>query len=136
LADLHDKQAALICTSGYVANEAALSTLPSLFPQGVIYFSDKENHASMILGMKNSRIPKKDIRVFRHNDMEQLNQMLQDAADEGKMMIIVFESVYSMSGTVAPTREIKELADKHGAMTFIDEVHGVGLYGERGGGIA
>lgn len=99
LASFHDKEAALVCTSGYVANEAALSILPSLFPQGAIYFSDSENHASMIRGMKNSGIPKSDLKVFRHNDMEHLEDLLS-MADPKKVKIIVFESVYSMSGTI------------------------------------
>jgi 5-aminolevulinate synthase len=89
----------------------------------------------MILGMRNSRISKKDIRVFQHNDMQQLDQLLTAAEHEGKVKIIVFESVYSMSGTIAPTHALRSIANKHGAFTFIDEVHGVGLYGARGGGI-
>ena len=137
LASLHEKQAALVCTSGYVANEAALSTLPKVFPQGLVYFSDAENHASMIEGMRHSRIPKSDIRVFRHNDLKQLEQLLQTAreTDPLKARVIVFESVYSMSGTVAPLAALKALAQKHHCLTFIDEVHGVGLYGHRGGGL-
>jgi 5-aminolevulinate synthase len=138
LADLHSKQSALVCTSGYVANEAALSTLPSLFPRGAIYFSDEENHASMIYGMRQSRLPKQDIRVFRHNDMKHLEELLAAsnlAADADKTKIIVFESVYSMSGTIGPLEDIRKLADKYKALTYIDEVHGVGLYGARGGGV-
>lgn len=138
LADLHKKQSALVCTSGYVANEAALSTIPSIFPQGVIYFSDSENHASMICGMKYSKLPKKDIRVFKHNDMEDLERLLneaQRAEDKEKVKIIVFESVYSMSGSIAPIKRVKSLADRYEAITYIDEVHAVGLYGSRGGGV-
>jgi 5-aminolevulinate synthase len=137
LADLHGKKAALVCTSGYVANEAALSTLPKVFPQGLIYFSDAENHASMIEGMRHSRISKNDIRVFKHNDLQQLEQLLQTAieAEPQKARVVVFESVYSMSGTVAPLASLKALARKYHCMTYIDEVHGVGLYGQRGGGL-
>lgn len=138
LADLHNKQAALVCTSGYVANEAALSTIPSIFPQGVIYFSDSENHASMICGMKYSKLNKKDIRVFKHNDMEDLERLLMDAEkseDKGKVKIIVFESVYSMSGSIAPLSKIKKLSEQYQTLTYIDEVHAVGLYGDRGGGV-
>lgn len=138
LADLHNKESALVCTSGYVANEAALSTIPSLFPQGVIYFSDSENHASMIYGMRYSKLHKNDIRVFKHNDMKHLESLLKQAdneEDSGKVKIIVFESVYSMSGSIAPLDKIKELAEVYKALTFIDEVHAVGLYGARGGGV-
>ncbi|CAG9334637.1 unnamed protein product [Blepharisma stoltei] len=139
LADLHDKEAALVCTSGYVANEAGLSTLPSLFPQGAIFFSDEENHASMIYGMRYSKLNKKDIRVFRHNDIKQLEGMLEasnnNIDEKDKVKIIVFESVYSMSGSISPVEQIKEIAGKYGALTYIDEVHAVGLYGNRGGGV-
>ena len=139
LADLHNKEAALVCTSGYVANEAALSTLPSIFPDGAIYFSDHENHASMIFGMRHAKLPKKDLRVFRHNDMAHLEGLLKESAenpeDAKKARIIVFESVYSMSGTIAPMETIRSLADRYNALTFIDEVHAVGLYGERGAGV-
>lgn len=138
LADLHNKQSALVCTSGYVANEAALSSLPSIFPNNAIYFSDEENHASMIYGMRYSRVSKKDIRVFKHNDVDALEELLkasQNPEDAGKKKIIVFESVYSMSGSISPVEKIKTLADKYSALTFIDEVHAVGLYGKRGGGI-
>ena len=135
LAAFHDKEASLVCTSGYVANEAALSILPSLFPQGAIYFSDSENHASMIRGMKNSGIPKADLKVFRHNDMEHLEDLLS-TADPKKVKIIVFESVYSMSGTICPTYEIRDLSKKYEALTFVDEVHAVGLYGKTGAGVS
>lgn len=139
LADLHGKEAALVCTSGYVANESGLSTLPSIFPQGAIYFSDEENHASMIYGMRYSRLNKKDIRVWRHNDTQHLTSLLEaansDPEDRDKVKIIVFESVYSMSGSISPVENIKDIANKYNALTFIDEVHAVGLYGARGGGI-
>ena len=138
LADLHEKDAALVCTSGYVANEAALSTLPSLFPKGAIYFSDEENHASMIFGMRYSKLSKKDIRVFKHNDVEDLEKLLIQAnceEDKEKVKIIVFESVYSMSGSISPLEKIKALSLKYKALTYIDEVHAVGLYGNRGGGV-
>ncbi|CAG9319343.1 unnamed protein product [Blepharisma stoltei] len=139
LADLHNKEAALVCTSGYVANEAGLSTLPSLFPQGAIYFSDEENHASMIYGMRYSKLGKKDIRVFKHNDIKHLESLLEasnnDIEDKDKVKIIVFESVYSMSGTISPVETIKDIAKRYGALTYIDEVHAVGLYGKRGGGV-
>ena len=127
-----------MCTSGYVANESALSTLPSMFPKGAIYFSDEENHASMIFGMRHSKLGKNDIRVFRHNDMAHLESLLeasQCAEDCEKARIIVFESVYSMSGSIAPLEKIKNIAEKFKALTFVDEVHAVGLYGERGGGV-
>lgn len=138
LADLHDKEAALVCTSGYVANESALSTLPSMFPNGAIYFSDEENHASMIFGMRHSKLTKSDIRVFKHNDLSHLESLLQAAncpEDKEKVKIIVFESVYSMSGSISPVERVKELSEKYKALTFIDEVHAVGLYGDRGGGV-
>ena len=138
LADLHNKDAALVCTSGYVANEAALSTLPSLFPKGMIYFSDEENHASMIFGMRYSKLSKKDIRVFRHNDIKHLEQLLSEAnnhEDREKTKVIVFESVYSMSGSISPIEKIKDLSRRYRALTYIDEVHAVGLYGSRGGGV-
>lgn len=138
LADLHHKESALVCTSGYVANEAALSTLPSLFPNGAIYFSDEENHASMIFGMRYSKLNKKDIRVFRHNDVNHLEQLLkasENDEDREKVKIVVFESVYSMSGSISPLEKIKDIATRFGALTYIDEVHAVGLYGKRGGGV-
>ena len=131
LASWHGKQAALLFTSGYVANEAALGTLPKLLP-GCIIFSDALNHASMINGIRASGAEK---RIFRHNDLAHLAELLA-ATPAGQPKLIAFESVYSMDGDIAPIAAICDLADRFGAMTYLDEVHAVGLYGKHGAGVA
>jgi len=131
LADLHGKEAALLFTSGYVSNSTTLSTLARLLPDSII-FSDELNHASMIQGMRQGRGPKK---IFRHNDVAHLRELLE-TSDPAKPKIIAFESVYSMDGDIAPIADFCDVAEEFEAMTYLDEVHAVGLYGPRGGGIA
>lgn len=131
LADLHRKEAALVFTSGFVSNEAAIATIARLLPDCVI-FSDQLNHASMIQGVRQSGMEKK---IFRHNDAGHLRELLA-SVDRKRPKLIVFESIYSMDGDVAPIAEICDLAEEFGALTFIDEVHAVGMYGPRGGGVA
>jgi 5-aminolevulinate synthase len=131
LADLHRKEAALLFTSGYVSNWAALGTLGSQMPNCAI-FSDAGNHASMIEGIKAARAER---HIFRHNDPEDLDRKLR-LVDPARPKIVAFESVYSMDGDIAPIAEICDVAEAHGALTYLDEVHAVGLYGARGGGIS
>jgi len=131
IADLHGKEAALLFTSAYVANDATLATLVKLLP-GCVIVSDEKNHASMIEGIRHGGGPK---LIFRHNDVEDLEAKLR-TIPKGTPKIIAFESVYSMDGHIAPIAAICDLADKYGALTYLDEVHAVGMYGPRGGGIA
>ena len=131
LADLHNKEAALLFTSAYIANDATLSTLTRLIP-GLQIFSDEKNHASMIEGIRHGGGPK---HIFRHNDLEHLEELLQSVPLDAPKLIAI-ESVYSMDGHIAPIGTVCDLADKYNALTYLDEVHAVGLYGPRGGGIA
>jgi len=131
LSDLHQKESALLFTSAYIANDATLSTLPKLFP-GLIIYSDALNHASMIEGVRRNGGAK---RIFRHNDVAQLRELLE-ADDPAAPKLIAFESIYSMDGDFGPIEEICDLADEFGALTYLDEVHAVGMYGPRGAGVA
>ena len=131
LADLHQKEAALVFTSAYIANDATLSTLPKLFP-GLIIYSDALNHASMIEGVRRNGGAK---RIFRHNDVAHLRELLQ-ADDPAAPKLIAFESIYSMDGDISPMEAICDLADEFNALTYLDEVHAVGMYGPRGAGVA
>ncbi|MDH3230335.1 MAG: 5-aminolevulinate synthase [Alphaproteobacteria bacterium] len=131
LASLHGKEAALLFTSGYVANMTALSTLGAQLPDCILY-SDSLNHNSMIEGIRHSRAEK---RIFKHNDARDLDRLMAED-DPGAAKVVIFESVYSMDGDIAPIAEICDVADKHNAITFLDEVHAVGMYGPNGAGIA
>ena len=131
LASLHNKDAALVFSSGYAANEGTLSTIAKAFPD-IVFLSDEKNHASIIHGIRNSRAEK---HVFKHNNLKDLENKLQGLAQQRPKMI-VFEAIYSMDGDISPIKGIIELARKYNALTYIDEVHAVGIYGEHGGGIA
>lgn len=131
LADLHSKQAALIFTSGYVSNWASLGTLASRLP-GCAVFSDAGNHASMIEGIRHSKAER---HIWKHNDPEDLDRLLA-SVDPDRPKLVAFESVYSMDGDISPIAEICDVAEKHNALTYLDEVHAVGMYGPRGGGVA
>jgi len=131
ISDLHQKEDALVFTSAYIANDATLSTLPKLFP-GLVIFSDELNHASMIEGLRRSKGQK---HIWRHNDVAHLRELLE-AADPDAPKLIAFESVYSMDGDFGPLEEVCALAEEFGALTYLDEVHAVGMYGPRGGGVS
>lgn len=131
LAALHGKERALLFNSGYIANQATLLTLGKVMPD-CVFISDEDNHASLIEGIRHSRCEK---RIFRHNNTQDLEQQLQ-SLPEDQPKIVVFESLYSMSGDIAPMRNIIEIAERYGAMTYLDEVHAVGVYGKTGGGIS
>jgi 5-aminolevulinate synthase len=131
IADLHDKESALVFSSGYVSNEASISALASHLPDCVV-FSDAHNHASIIQGIRNSRAAKE---IFRHNDPVHLRELLS-LYPKDRAKLIIFESVYSMDGDIAPIEAFCDLAEEYNALTFIDEVHAVGMYGHKGGGIA
>src|ERR1700760_4736353 len=131
LADLHGKQAALLFTSGYVSNEATLETLQKILP-GLVIFSDAMNHASMIAGIRHGGGPR---HIFRHNDLAHLEELLQ-TADPAAPKLIAFESVYSMDGDIADLKGLVDLARRYNCLTYLDEVHAVGMYGKRGGGVA
>ena len=131
LADLHQKETALVFTSAYIANEATLSVLPKLFPD-LVMFSDELNHASMIEGVRHGRCEK---HIWRHNDLDHLRELLE-SVDKDRPKLIAFESIYSMDGDFGPIEAICDLADEFNALTYIDEVHAVGMYGPRGGGVA
>lgn len=131
LADLHQKESGLVFTSGYISNDATISTLGKLLP-GCAIFSDEDNHASIIEGIIKSKAEK---YIYRHLDMQDLEEKLK-SVDINRPKLIIFESVYSMDGRISPIKEICDLADKYNALTYVDEVHAVGIYGNRGGGIA
>ena len=131
LSELHNKESALLFTSGFVANDTTISTIAKIIPD-IIFLSDEDNHASIITGIRNSRAEK---MIFRHNDVDHLRELLS-TIDPNRPKMIIFESIYSMDGFMAPIKEICDLADEFNAMTYIDEVHTVGLYGDKGAGVS